>query len=64
MNITAQAQHAVIRMYDLGRTAHYRPVDYEYRMPSFVFTTQPKSFKNAISLRVALPRWLMAFFTS
>ena len=26
--------------------------------------TQPKSFKNAINFRVALPRWLMAFFTS
>ena len=35
MNSTAQAQHVVIRMHGLGRTAHYRPVDYKCRMPSF-----------------------------
>ena len=34
MNSTAQAQHVVSRMHGLGRTAHYRPVDYKCRMPS------------------------------
>ena len=40
MNRTAQAQHVVIRMHGLGRTAHYLPVDCECRMP-FCFKTPP-----------------------
>ena len=41
MNRTAQAQHVVIRMHGLGRTAHYLPVDCECRMP-FDFFGDPK----------------------